>query len=305
MPKFQRIPRVSIIVPLQGDEGRFEETLLSVLENQVEGCEVVAVHNGTYSDPFDLGDEVNFVIARSSNLVDLVRDGFDATSGSVVHVLGAGLSARAGWVDAALEPFLDNNVAAVAPSVVSAAGEVSGWCDDAGRLCQAVHEGGSGRRSSRNRGFYLNAFFARRRVLGNLLDAVAPAMHDPVAVSYAFGCLLTRAGWSVLTCESSRVDAASLEGFECASDMRRGQHLAAIRARVFETAMPLGKGAMLRSALLGSSSLGEMFGMMRFRASLPAIRRAIDPETVTHADEMSRLMELPSDASWEVQRRAA
>ena len=299
MPKFPRIPRVSIVVPLQRDERLFEETLLSVLENQVEGCEILAVHNGTYSDPFDLGDEVKFVLARSSNLVDLIRDAYDATRGSVVHVLGSGLRGRAGWIEAALEEFSDNNVATVSPAA-------TGWCDDPGRLCRPIVKSRSRQRlSGQNRGFYVNAFFARRRVLGNLLDAVAPAMNDPIAVSYAFGCLLKRAGWQTVECPECLIDTCQSEALEDASNEQRGQCLSAIYARVFQTAPVLAKTAMLKSALLGSGSFGELIGNLRYRASLPVMRRAIDPETVTGADEMSRLLDLHVNASPAPSRRAA
>ena len=55
--------RLSIIVPLMGDLKRFEDTLVSVLENQPEQSEVVVVLNGPYDDPYDLRSEVKFVEA--------------------------------------------------------------------------------------------------------------------------------------------------------------------------------------------------------------------------------------------------
>ncbi len=302
MPNLPRIPRVSIIVPLRRDEKLFEETLLSILENQVDGCEIVAVHNGTYSDPFDLGDEVRFVVARSSNLVDLIRDAFPATHGGLVHVLGTGIRATPHWTAAAIDVFSDNNVAAVIPGLANQGGVSSGWCDTAGRLCSPLRLGSAGPRSGQLRGFFLDAFFARRRVLGNLLDAVAPAMNDPVAVGYAFGCLLQRAGGLVSDCRDSLVDASDEVEAADESDRQRGECLAAIRSWVVQHPSPLATLAMLKSAVLGSSSLGEMMGTMRYRGTLPAIRRAIDPHSVIGADEVSRLSNVPTFVS---QRRAA
>ncbi len=302
MPKLPRIPRVSIIVPLRRDEKLFEETLLSILENRVDGYEIVAVHNGTYSDPFDLGDEVRFVVARSSNLVDLIRDAFPATHGSVVHVLGTGIRATPGWSTAAIDVFSDNNVAAVVPALADRGGVSSGWCDTAGRLCNPTRLGSAGSRTGQLRGFFLDAFFARRRVLGNLLDAVAPAINDPVAVGYAFGCLLQRAGWLVSDCRDSLVDAAEEIDAVDPSDRHRGETLAAIRSWVLQHPEPLPALAMLKSALLGSSSLAEMIGTMRYRGTLPAIRRGIDPQSVISADAMSRLGGVPAAA---IRRRAA
>ena len=297
MPKLPRAPRVSIVIPLQRDEKLFEETLLSVLENRLAGCQIVAVHNGTYTDPFDLSDEVSFVTARSSNLVDLVRDAFDATAAPLVHVLGAGMKATPGWLDEAFDRFDDADVAAVAPALadpVSGRTVGSGWSDIAGRLCHpnADHrgQGVAGQLS----GFFLNAFFIRRRLFGNLLDAVAPAMNDSVAVSYAFGCLLKRGGWKIDVAGGSQIDASEMVSISDESDFARGQCLAAIRARVL-SGQPLPSfGELLRTALFGSSSLGEMTGMLRHRTGMALIRRAIDPDSVPTIDQSARVLSLPS-----------
>ncbi len=46
-----------------GDQQRFEDTLVSVLENQPERSEVVVVTRGPYDDPYDLRREVGIVEA--------------------------------------------------------------------------------------------------------------------------------------------------------------------------------------------------------------------------------------------------
>ena len=56
--------RLSIIVPLMGNLQRFEETLVSVLENRPERSEVVVVTNRPYDDPYALRGEVAFVERR-------------------------------------------------------------------------------------------------------------------------------------------------------------------------------------------------------------------------------------------------
>ena len=294
MPKFPRPARVSIVIPLQRDEKLFEETLLSVLENQTDDCQIIAVHNGTYADPFELSDEVSFVTARSSNLTDLVRDAFDATSAPVVHVLGTGMRAQPDWLDNAMEPFENPQIGAVVPTLVDQAGrrvEGAHWTDSQGRFCQsragAAPEGPLS-------GFFVNAFFARRHLLGNLLDAVAPAMIDPVAVSYAMGCLMKRAGWKLASADGCRIGAEDALDAADDSDVARGQCLGAIRHRVLPGEPVPGLVAMLREALLGSSSVGEMIGMLRYRNSLSAVRRAIDPDSVPSADDMPHVVNLPS-----------
>ncbi len=44
-------PRLSIIVPYCRDEAAFETTLVSVLENRPNQCEVLVPHDGSYQDP--------------------------------------------------------------------------------------------------------------------------------------------------------------------------------------------------------------------------------------------------------------
>lgn len=283
MPKFPRSPRVSIVIPLQRDERLFEETLLSVLENQTDDCQIVVAHNGTYSDPFQIGDEVDFVTARSSNLVDLIRDAFDATAAPIVHVLGTGMKATAGWLGDALEAFRDDEIGAVTPALVDGqATEIGagGWSDGRAVFCQPSV--GNSDASSLH-GFYLHSFLIRRHLLGDLLDALAPAMNDPVEVAYAMGCLLDRAQWKVMATEQCMIEASDALPLDDRSDMNRGQRLAAIRTCILPNRSMPTVAQMLIAAITGPSSPGEMIGMMRRHRSLSAMRRAIDPECVSKA----------------------
>ena len=111
--------RLSIIVPFMGDLKRFEDTLVSVLENQPEQSEVVVVLNEPYDDPYELRGEVKFVEApQGADLVDCFACGLVASSAPVVHMIAAGFEATPGWADAALARFAEPGVAAVAPVVV-------------------------------------------------------------------------------------------------------------------------------------------------------------------------------------------
>jgi hypothetical protein len=98
---------------------RFEDTLVSVLENQPERSEVVVVTNQPYDDPYDLRGEVAFVEAPlGASLLQCLAAGLAACHAPVVHLLAAGMEAAAGWTDAAVDRFADDDVAAVAPLVV-------------------------------------------------------------------------------------------------------------------------------------------------------------------------------------------
>lgn len=302
MPKLPRTARISIVIPLQRNETLFEKTLLSVLENQPDGCQIVAAHNGTYSDPFDLGDEVEFVTARSSNLVDLVRDASKATTAPIVHVLGTGMKVNDGWMSDAFDRFEDSEIAAVTPTLVNEppnATARSGWNDVAGRHCQPYAFAQSepmrkGKAAGQNHGFFLNAFLIRRRLLTNLLDAVAPAMNDPVAVSYAFGCLLKRAGWKVAVASECEIEADQAVELDDHSDLARGQCLAAIRSRVLPSEPAAGFFQMIRSALFGTSSVGEMIGMLEHRSDIASIRRAIDLDSVSTVEQLASVLRMPA-----------
>ncbi len=102
-----------------GDLKRFEDTLVSVLENQPEQSEVVVVLSEPYDDPYGLQGEVTFVEAPpGADLLDCLVCGLSASSAPVVHLIASGCEATPGWADAALARFCESDVAAVAPVVV-------------------------------------------------------------------------------------------------------------------------------------------------------------------------------------------
>ena len=137
------MPRLSIIIPVLGSldrplppaepsteshngpatpyAARLETTLVSVLENRPPDCEIIVVHNAPYDDPYDLAAEVRFLPVDSrQGLVDSLNHAIQASQGTFVHVLSAGLEATDGWTEAALAHFQDGRVASVAPVVVDA-----------------------------------------------------------------------------------------------------------------------------------------------------------------------------------------
>ena len=103
MPKTHPIPQLSIVVPIGRNLAGFESTLISVLENQPLGSEVIVPHDGSYDDPFDLCEEVRFAVATTAQEVDLIGAAAREARGRFVHVLGAGLRATCGWTDGAMD----------------------------------------------------------------------------------------------------------------------------------------------------------------------------------------------------------
>ena len=115
------MPRLSIVIPVLGDPRQLDDTLVSVLENRPEQCEILVVHNRPYADPYQLGDEVVLIEApRRAGLAECLNLGLSASRAAIVHVLRCGVEVRAGWTYAALRRFRDPDVAAVAAVVLAA-----------------------------------------------------------------------------------------------------------------------------------------------------------------------------------------
>jgi len=131
------VPRLSILIPALDSSPRLETTLVSVLENRPHDCEIVVVLASRYDDPYDLADEVRFVVdSGATSRAAAVETGLDACRGPVVHLLSAGAEVDEGWADAAVEHFLDHRIAAVAPLVLRSR--------DESLVCSAGVEYGSG-----------------------------------------------------------------------------------------------------------------------------------------------------------------
>ena len=113
------MPRISIIVAHQNDQ-RLEDTLVSVLENRPRDSEIIVAHDGSYSDPYNLQDEVLFVESNeASTIVSKLNEALYATCAPVVHILGEGLSVTEGWCEVAIHSIQRQQVAAVSPLIQS------------------------------------------------------------------------------------------------------------------------------------------------------------------------------------------
>ena len=111
--------RLSIIIPVLDGFRQMEETLVSVLENRPDDCQIVVVLNRPYADPYHLTDEVRFIQAPpAAGLACCANLGLCATRAPIVHLLISGAAVCTGWADAALELFDDPEVASVAPVIL-------------------------------------------------------------------------------------------------------------------------------------------------------------------------------------------
>jgi len=191
--------RISIVVPHLGDVVAFEETLVSVLENRPMGAEIWVAHDGTYQDPFDLGDEVRFITAASADLPTLIAAAAEVASGRYIHVIGNGIRATHDWTQAAVECLGEDRVAMVAPVVRQSPEGVivaAGWCDSKLDVVSPLGCGSkqvSGRQAVQVRGAYLLASFWRKPALQSACRALVCS--DAVAAEFAWARLLVESGW--------------------------------------------------------------------------------------------------------------
>lgn len=269
--KFSPIPRLSIVVPVGRDLSAFETTLISVLENRPENCEVLVAHDGRYDDPFDLGDEVKFVVGDSAAIVDLVHAAAAVAIGRFVHVIADGVRATADWTDAALENFESYDVGVVAPLVrdeTTARIVAAGWYDAADRLCKPFAEGKSDapKPNRKKIGAYLQFSFWRRDLLVSLADAFDS--RDTAEATYAYEWLAREAGWRCVpaaNCELiSTVD--SVAGHE--PSLGRGRRLRAIRHC-------FGRGGW--SSSVQSSMIAGLANLVRPAMWMESIGQAVAP----------------------------
>ncbi|MCG8653914.1 MAG: glycosyltransferase family 2 protein [Pirellulales bacterium] len=314
MPKFPPIPRLSIVIPVGQDLAAFENTLVSVLENQPLGCEILVVHDGSYADPFELRDEVEFVTGDSARLADLVAAGATAARGRFVHVLADGIRATEGWVDQALEKF-EHHDAGVATPVIrdEQSGRIiaAGWQDNTSGLCRPTAEGKrelSPATATASQSAYLQASFWRRDLLRSLAAALQ-GRNSALETSYAYGCLLQAAGWRSVVARQCTLLADAAGPLSGPASFHRGQRLQAIRQCCQESG---GWSAALKRAtrsLAGNlmrpsrytESIGQAFGPL-VQTSVAA---HIDAHAVIDCDGPEVIVKLPSRSNYEAIRHAA
>lgn len=171
--------RLSIVIAAWGSRAELEATLVSVLENRPEACEVIVALNEPYADPYDLRDEVRFLeLPAKTGLVDAWNETLTLCRGPFVHFLACGATVDRDWVTHALSAFEDRRVAAVVPTIVQGTDQgqaaVSGWRFSRGGACRPLALPAAEAREAVWEGATLVAAFYRRaalRSLGPVFDA--------------------------------------------------------------------------------------------------------------------------------------
>jgi hypothetical protein len=114
------VPRLSIIVPHLHDDAGLELTLLSILENRDSDLEVLIAHDGSYTDPYELGQD-EAVLIESSKGVTLSSQ-LNLTIASAcspyIQVLLPGAVVERGWFEEALEILSNRSISAVCQPIL-------------------------------------------------------------------------------------------------------------------------------------------------------------------------------------------
>lgn len=269
--------RLSIVVPYDRDEAAFETSLVSVLENRPEYCEIIVSHDGQYPDPFDLGDEVRFVIAPGADSVSLIKAAVSAAMGRVVHVMMGGARATENWSEEPVSMFEQADLACVAPIIRDlSSGEcviAAGWRDNGSRLQQPIARGAktpSRRDVAAIQGAYLMASFWRRSTLESILEL--PLNNFDGALDYVLATALQKSGWRCRLSPASEVVASPRALSTVAGVATSWSAIQLFRSSIGKER---GLGAAV-SGLLGAitspfdgAAWGEMFGRLAaaFRSS--------------------------------------
>ena len=314
MPKIPSIPRISIVVPF-GSEIRsidnklaFEDTLVSVLANRPAGCEILVVHNRNYDDPFELKDEVRFVLADSPSSIDLIAAGAKAARGRFVHVLAPGFQAIEDWTETALQKFDDRNVGVVAPAIHNLTDRqpdgviAAGWQDTRTRLCQPI-KAHPGNAKAGSIGAYLQASFWRRNLLRSLTNAFQS--HSMVESTYAYGHLARTAGWRCDVADSSIVTTELATAAWDPSSYDRGRKLSAVRAAITRSNQKMPLVSNIWHVLRNPRSIGETLGQVSYRGRLASTKRRLQISEVETCVESSVLAMPKRTAASKINRRRA
>ena len=294
MPKFPSIPRLSVVIPVGRDLDAFETSLVSVLENRPPRTEILVCHDGSYDDPFDLGDEVRFVVAPSRRLTDLIGAGAGEARGRIVHLLGEGVRATGGWDEPARVALDDPQIGIVAPLILGQADCLlaAGWGDTPAALCQpnqTTARGSGGVRAGRG-GAYLQASFWRRELLRSLAGSYP--CDDSIEAGYAYAWLAGVEGWACQLAADcvTRYDHATLRWDR--STANRGRRLRALHnefhAAGWAASLAAGGRAFV-GAMVKLGGFGEAFGQLtaplcgddiRRRLRRPSAPTAVAPPTL-------------------------
>lgn len=122
------MPKFSVFIPILGDSIELERTIASLLRGCNLQTQVIAVHDGTYRDEYDLQSEgVEFVaLPNHRRLISFWNAALSRASGDYLLVVRPGVELDDHWQARIAKSFFDPNVALVAPVIESAGQSIVG-----------------------------------------------------------------------------------------------------------------------------------------------------------------------------------
>lgn len=304
-----KIARLTIVVPRgEASEDAFETSLVSVLQHRPASCEVIVPHDGSYDDPFDLADEVEFLGVDSDRLLTQIHAAANVAHGRFVHVVARGHAVTAGWCDAALSMFERWDAGIVTPVVRDADGFVNhaGWRHGASSACYLIGHDDSELRleeAAHVDGAFLDCGFWRRDLLRSLEGAYVG--QDPTEASVAYAFASGRADWRCVVAPDCQIQSGEHEVID---DVRAHQRTLQAIANHYQ-----GGGWNRCFSRLVSSMMGRQGGLPVgiARATAPLVQtsterklRDIDVPHVDSVIEGGRRLQIPSKDN-RTYRRAA
>jgi hypothetical protein len=190
--------KLSIFIPIQRDIEAFESTLASVLKWRPNNCDVIVTHDGTYQDPHQLSDEVQFVELKKTSwaaqLSSCVRD----CNSDIICNLMPGIEVEDRWYEEVAAHFNNPSVVAVSPQIaigdLTMLGLTKSWSGQP-TICISGNSKGV-QSASRFAGFWRVAFL--ERVLDNFV-------RSPIkAVDLEMGICAAAAGLETVTTSNKR-----------------------------------------------------------------------------------------------------
>jgi cellulose synthase/poly-beta-1,6-N-acetylglucosamine synthase-like glycosyltransferase len=112
--------RFSIVVPILGPSKQIDDTLASALRYRPPGSEIIVVHDGSYEDHYDLGNEVRQIKVKGQpGLIKFFNAGVEYATGDIIALARHGVEFNQDWNEIVEEHFEDERVGSVAPALVS------------------------------------------------------------------------------------------------------------------------------------------------------------------------------------------
>lgn len=102
--------RLSVIISYHTTPAQLEDSLVSLLENRPENCDILVIQNRPYDNPYELKeDEVRFIPCaegtkfENKTVWECVRTGMNASDSPYVYLMPAGVEFQPEWVGTPLE----------------------------------------------------------------------------------------------------------------------------------------------------------------------------------------------------------